>query len=73
MKYFLVVDDHEIVRSGVKNISSEKYKPCEVYEATDGKSALTIPRPVHQRGAWFLNYNLSVLYIPVNASGRNDR
>lgn len=40
MKYFLVVDDHEIVRSGVKNVLFELYKPCEVYEANDGKSAI---------------------------------
>lgn len=41
MKNFLLIDDHEIVRSGVKNVLQELFKPCEIYEATDEKSALS--------------------------------
>lgn len=37
---FLLIDDHEIVRSGVKNVLQELFKPCEIYEAKDEKSAL---------------------------------
>jgi two-component system invasion response regulator UvrY len=40
MKSFLLIDDHEIVRSGVRTVLLELYKPCEVYEAHDEKSAL---------------------------------
>jgi len=40
MKNFLVIDDHEIVRSGIKNILSEFFKSCEIYEACDGESAI---------------------------------
>ncbi|MEO7766862.1 MAG: response regulator transcription factor [Ferruginibacter sp.] len=40
MKNFLLIDDHEIVRSGVKNVLQELFKPCEIYEANDEKSAL---------------------------------
>lgn len=40
MKYFLLIDDHEIVRSGVKNVLQEIFKPCEIYEANNEKSAL---------------------------------
>ncbi|MEO8174693.1 MAG: response regulator transcription factor [Sediminibacterium sp.] len=40
MKNFLLIDDHEIVRSGVKNVLQEIFKPCEIYEANDEKSAL---------------------------------
>ncbi|MEP7108116.1 MAG: response regulator transcription factor [Ferruginibacter sp.] len=41
MKYFLLIDDHEIVRSGVKNVLQELFKPCDIYEAKDEKSALS--------------------------------
>lgn len=40
MKNFLLIDDHEIVRSGVNNVLQELFKPCEIYEANDEKSAL---------------------------------
>jgi two-component system invasion response regulator UvrY len=40
MKKFLLIDDHEIVRSGVNNVLQELFKPCEVLEAFDEKSAL---------------------------------
>ena len=41
MKNFLLIDDHEIVRSGVKNVLMELFKPCDIFEAKDEKSALT--------------------------------
>lgn len=39
MKKFLLVDDHVVVRSGIKGLLSEIYKPCEVFEAQDTDSA----------------------------------
>ncbi|MBC7687775.1 MAG: response regulator transcription factor [Aquabacterium sp.] len=41
MKNFLLIDDHEIVRSGVKNVLQALFKPCEIYEAKDEKSVLS--------------------------------
>jgi len=41
MKNFLLIDDHEIVRSGVKNVLQELFKPCEIFEANDEKTALS--------------------------------
>src|SRR5580765_3277061 len=40
MKNFLLIDDHEIVRSGVKNVLLELFKPCDIFEARDEKTAL---------------------------------
>lgn len=40
MNSFLIIDDHEVVRSGVKTVLLELFKPCEVYEAHNDKSAL---------------------------------
>lgn len=40
MKNFLLIDDHEIVRAGVNNVLQQIFKPCEIYEASDEKSAL---------------------------------
>jgi len=39
---FLLIDDHEIVRSGVNNILSQLYKPVEIHEASDGNSAIAL-------------------------------
>ena len=39
MKKFLIVDDHEIVRKGVKQILSELYFPCTVIEAHNEETA----------------------------------
>lgn len=39
MKKFLLVDDHNIVRSGIRGLLLQIFKPCEVYEAFDGDSA----------------------------------
>jgi len=40
MKRFLLVDDHVVVRSGIKVLLSEIYKPAEIHEAFDGESTL---------------------------------
>lgn len=39
MKKFLLVDDHVVVRSGIRGLISEIFKPCEVFEAGDTDSA----------------------------------
>ena len=41
-KRFLLIDDHEIVRSGVNNVLSVLYKPVEIFEAIDGDNAIDI-------------------------------
>ena len=40
MKKFLLVDDHVVVRAGIKLLLSQIFKPCEVHEAGDGDSAI---------------------------------
>lgn len=40
MKNFLLVDDHVVVRSGIKSLLLEIFKPADIYEAFDGESAL---------------------------------
>lgn len=40
MKKFLLIDDHVVVRSGIKVLLSEIYKPSQIDEAQDGDSAL---------------------------------
>ena len=40
MKKFLLIDDHVVVRSGIKILLSEIYKPSQIDEANDGESAL---------------------------------
>ena len=35
MVNFLIVDDHEIVRAGVKNVLRMTFKPDEIAEASD--------------------------------------
>ncbi len=39
MKKFLIVDDHVIVRSGIKFLLAEIYQHAEIHEASDGESA----------------------------------
>ncbi|MFZ4057614.1 MAG: response regulator [Ferruginibacter sp.] len=39
---FLLIDDHEIVRSGMHMLLDEIYKPKEIHEAQDGDSALKL-------------------------------
>ncbi len=41
-KRFLLIDDHEIVRSGVNVVLTELYKPVEIHEASDGDSAIKL-------------------------------
>lgn len=40
MKKFLLVDDHVVVRSGIKILLSEIYNPAEIHEAMNGDSAV---------------------------------
>lgn len=40
MKKFLLVDDHVVVRSGIKILLADIYNPSQIYEAMDGESAL---------------------------------
>lgn len=40
MKRFLLVDDHMVVRSGLKMLLFEIFKPCEIDEAGDGYAAI---------------------------------
>lgn len=39
MKRFLLVDDHVVVRSGIKILLSEMYDPAEIHEAMNGDTA----------------------------------
>ena len=40
MKKFLLVDDHVVVRSGIKILLSDIYNPSEFYEAMNGETAV---------------------------------
>ena len=40
MKKFLLVDDHVVVRSGIKILLSDIYNPSEIHEAMNGESAV---------------------------------
>jgi two-component system, NarL family, invasion response regulator UvrY len=40
MKKFLLIDDHFVVRSGIKGLLAELYKPCEIYEAENSEDAI---------------------------------
>lgn len=40
MKKFLLVDDHVVVRSGIKILLSELYDPAEIHEAMNGDTAV---------------------------------
>jgi two-component system invasion response regulator UvrY len=40
MNKFLLIDDHVVVRSGIKALLLEIFKPCEIFEASDGESAV---------------------------------
>ena len=42
MKRFLLIDDHVVVRSGLKFILSDLFKPREIDEAEDGDTAVAI-------------------------------
>ena len=55
MKKFLLIDDHTVVRTGVKTLLLEIYKPCEIFEASDGTTAV---EQLKQR-----NYDLIIMDI----------
>jgi two-component system invasion response regulator UvrY len=40
MKKFLLIDDHEVVRMGIKNVLEVLFKPCEIAQAYDETSAV---------------------------------
>jgi two-component system invasion response regulator UvrY len=40
MKKFLLIDDHDVVRSGIKCLLSDIYKPCEIHEAHESVGAI---------------------------------
>ena len=40
MKKFLLVDDHTVVRSGIKILLSDIYNPSEIHEAINGETAI---------------------------------
>src|ERR1700759_743467 len=40
MNNLLLIDDHEIIRAGVKNVLQDLFRPEEVFEAADEKSAV---------------------------------
>lgn len=42
MKKFLLIDDHTVVRSGIKVLLTDIYKEVDIKEAQDGESALLI-------------------------------
>jgi two-component system, NarL family, invasion response regulator UvrY len=42
VKNFLLIDDHEIVRTGLKNVLLNLFQPCEVYESWDEETALEL-------------------------------
>ena len=37
--HYLIIDDHAVIRSGIKFLLLEKYQPAEIHEAFDGESA----------------------------------
>jgi DNA-binding NarL/FixJ family response regulator len=41
MKNFLLIDDHDIVRAGMKYVILSLFSPCQVFEARDEASSLT--------------------------------
>ena len=55
MKKFLLVDDHNVVRSGIKGLLIELFKPSEIFEAGDGETAIEILK-IH-------NYDLIMMDI----------
>jgi two-component system, NarL family, invasion response regulator UvrY len=40
MQKFLLIDDHVVVRSGIKLMLGNMYEGCEIHEAKDGESAI---------------------------------
>lgn len=42
MKKYLIIDDHVVIRTGVKFLLYEKYSPAEIYEAYNGETAMQL-------------------------------
>lgn len=40
MKKILLIDDHDVVRSGIKNVLKDRYSHVEIHEACDGDTAV---------------------------------
>lgn len=40
MNNLLLIDDHEVIRSGIRNVLQDMFKPDEVFEAYDEQSAV---------------------------------
>lgn len=40
MKQFLIIDDHVVIRTGIKFLLSEKFQGSEISEACDGETAI---------------------------------
>lgn len=57
MKRFLLIDDHAVVRNGVKHMLSEFYEECKVDEAADEAQALEI-LATEQYDLIFLDINI---------------
>ncbi len=47
MKKFLLIDDHVVVRSGIKLLLSNIYKDSEISEAKDGETAIALVKENH--------------------------
>lgn len=47
MKQFLLIDDHTVVRSGIKGVLKEVFAPCEISEACDGDTATEALKKQH--------------------------
>ena len=41
MKNFLVIDDHEVVRAGIKTVFRDMFPSCRIHEASNETSAVT--------------------------------
>jgi two-component system invasion response regulator UvrY len=40
MRKYLIIDDHVVIRTGIKFLLFDKYQPAEIHEASDGETAL---------------------------------
>lgn len=61
MKRILIVDDHELLRRGVKTILAEAFPDAVIAEATDAREALSAV----EKESW------DVLLLDINLPGRN--
>ena len=42
MKKFLLIDDHYVVRSGIRGLLDELCKPCEIYKADNSEQSVAL-------------------------------